>query len=62
MNKKVKMKLVGLNSNAFVLLGVFEKNARRQGWTEEEIDSVIDDATSGDYNHLLSVLMDNTES
>ena len=60
--KKVKLELVGLDGNAFALMGAFQKAARRQGWTPEEITKVLDDARSGDYNHLLCVLMDNTES
>jgi len=54
--KKVEMSLVGLNGNAFVLLGTFQKNAKRQGWTPEEINPVIEQATSGDYNNLLATL------
>lgn len=61
-NKKVKLELVGLDGNAFVLMGAFQSAARRQGWTKEEIKTVLDDCQSGDYNHLLRVLMDNTTS
>lgn len=61
-NKKVKLELVGLDGNAFALMGAFTRQARREKWTKEEIDSVIDDAQSGDYNHLLCVLMDHCES
>ena len=39
--KKVKMNLVGLDGNAFVLMGAFSRNAKRQGWTKEEIDVVL---------------------
>jgi len=59
--KKVKMNLVGLDGNAFVLMGAFSRNAKRQGWTKEEIDVVLQKCMSGDYNNLLSTLMDNTE-
>jgi len=61
MDKKVKMNLVGMDGNAFAILGAFSKNARRQGWSEEEIATVRDEATSGDYNHLLVTIMDNIE-
>jgi hypothetical protein len=54
--KKIKLKLVGLDGNAFALMGAFQQQARREGWTKEEIDAVLKDATSGDYNHLLCVL------
>lgn len=59
--KTVKMKLVGLDGNAFSLLGAFAREARRQGWKQSEIDSVRKEATCGDYNHLLRTLMEFTE-
>lgn len=59
--KKVKMKLVGLDGNAFSLMGAFKQNARRQGWKKEEIDVVIKKCMSGDYNNLLRVLIEHTE-
>ena len=59
--KKVKMTLQGLDGNAFVLMGAFSKNARRQGWSKEEIDAVITQCTSGDYDNLLQVLLSNIE-
>ena len=55
-NKKVHLRLVGLDGNAFYLLGAFQRQARKEGWTKEEIESVIKEATSGDYDHLLTVL------
>jgi hypothetical protein len=60
MKKKVELTLVGLDGNAFSLMGAFSQAARRQGWNQDEIKEVLDDAMSGDYNHLLRVLMDNT--
>jgi hypothetical protein len=59
--KKVKMKLVGLDSNAFSLMGAFKQNARRQGWNKEEIDVVMKKCMSGDYDNLLRVLIEHTE-
>ena len=57
----VKLDLVGLDGNAFILMGAFSKAARSQGWPKEMIDEVLTECRSGDYNHLLSTLMDNTE-
>jgi hypothetical protein len=54
--KKLKLKLVGVDGNAFCLMGVFQKQAHKEGWTETEIKTVLDDAMSDDYNHLLAVL------
>ena len=61
-SKRVRMNLVGLDGNAFALMGAFQKNARRQGWTQDQIDKVLDECTSGDYNHLLRVLIAHTEA
>jgi hypothetical protein len=59
MPKKVKLQLVGLDGNAFSILGAFSGAARRQGWTKEEIDAVTKDAMSKDYDHLLATIADN---
>ena len=57
---KVKLRLVGLDGNAFALMGAFTSAARKQGWEKSEIDEVINDCMSDDYDHLLNVLMENT--
>lgn len=56
-NKKVTLKLVGLNGNAFSLMGAFHKQARREGWSKDEIKEVLSECTKGDYNHLLVTLI-----
>lgn len=55
--KRVKLQLVGLDGNAFYLLGSFQRAARQQGWTKNEIDCVMQVAKAGDYNHLLRTLI-----
>lgn len=62
MATKVKLDLTVLDGNAFFLIGTFRKVARRQGWTDSEIKAVTDDAMSGNYDHVLQVLIANTES
>jgi hypothetical protein len=59
--KKVKLKLVGLDGNAFNLLGHFRRQAIKEGWSDKEISEVIDEATSGDYDHLLQTLLKYSE-
>ena len=54
--KKVKMTLIGLDGNAFCLMGAFSRNARRQGWKQPEIDKVLEEAKAGDYAHLVTTL------
>jgi len=61
MDKKVTLKLVGLDGNAFSIMGAFKKQAYKEGWTKEEIDSVLKEAMSGDYDHLLATIMDHCE-
>jgi hypothetical protein len=55
-NKKVNLSLVGLNGNAFALMGAFQRQARKEKWTSEEIKKVLDEAMKGDYDHLLVTL------
>jgi hypothetical protein len=52
--KIVKLGLVGLYGNAFTLLSAFRQAARRQNWSKDEIDKVLDEAMATDYNHLLA--------
>lgn len=56
-SKTITLELVGLDGNAFSLMGAFQRQAHREGWTKPEIDAVLNDCMSGDYDHLLSVLM-----
>ena len=55
-NKKINLTLVGLNGNAFALMGAFRRQALKEGWSNNEIDAVIKEAMSQDYDHLLAVL------
>lgn len=59
--KTVKLTLVGLDGNAFVLMGNFQRAARRQGWSDAEIKVVLDECMSGDYDHLLGTLIEHCE-
>jgi len=56
-NKKVKLNLVGLDGNAFALMGAFRSRAKKEGWDQDEISYVIEKCMSGDYDNLLCVLM-----
>lgn len=61
MDKKVKLTLVGLDGNAFVILGAFRQAARKQGFSKEWIEGVTREAMSGNYDHLLATIADNCE-
>lgn len=62
MNKKVTLELVGLDGNAFSIMGAFRRQAQKENWINDEIQSVLDEAMSGDYNHLLCTIMKYCES
>jgi hypothetical protein len=53
----VKVRLVGVNGNSFVILGTCQSAARKAGLTKEQIDEFLEEATSGDYDHLLCTCM-----
>lgn len=59
--KTVNLDMVGHNGNAFAIMGVFKRQARKEGWTQEEIDAVLDEAKSGDYDHLLATIIAHCE-
>lgn len=53
---KPTLHLIGSNGNAFVLLGLARFTAKKAGWNEDAIKAMLDEATSGDYDHLLCTL------
>lgn len=59
--KKVNLNLVELDGNAFMLMGAFSRQAKKEGWTREEIDAVRVECKSADYDHLIRTLMDNCD-
>jgi hypothetical protein len=54
---KVEMRLVGQDGNAFSIMGRFQGQARKAGWTKEQIQQAISEMTSGDYDNLLRTVM-----
>lgn len=54
--KKVEGTLVGVDGNAFALMGHWSRQARRQHWTSEDIGKVLDVCYEGDYSQLISTL------
>jgi hypothetical protein len=51
----VEVELVGHDGNAFAIMGRVSKELRRARVSEEEIKQYQNEATSGDYDHLLQV-------
>ena len=60
-NKTVNLDLVGVNSNAFMIMGVFQRQAKKEGWSKDEIDAVLSEAKSSDYVHLLATIENHCE-
>lgn len=60
-NKTVNLSLIGINGNAFAIIGVFKKQALKEGWTKNEVEKVLTVAKSGDYNHLLATIENHCE-
>jgi alanine racemase len=56
--KHINIELVGHDGNAFSIMGRVTNEMRRDGCTKEEIEEVMAEMQSGDYNHLLPTVMD----
>lgn len=54
---KVYVRLVGQDGNAFSIIGRCIQAMRRAHWEEDEIAEFRDEATSGDYHHVLQTAM-----
>lgn len=54
----IEVELVGQDGNAFLILGKVQKALRRAGVSEEEVKQYYNEATAGDYNHLLRTTME----
>ena len=54
---QVKIQLVGLDGNAFSILGRCREVARRAGISKENIENFTHEAQSGDYDNLLQTCM-----
>ena len=57
----VYLDLSSIDGNAYSLMGNWAAAARRARWPKVEIDRVLAQAKSGDYNHLICILSDNCE-
>ena len=53
----VSVKLVGEDGNAFAILGRVTKAMRKAQVDPTEIKAFQNEATSGDYDHLLATVM-----
>ena len=58
MKNKKDYSLIGVNGNAFSVMGYVRQAMKETGFTKNEIEAYTKDATSGDYDHLLVVSID----
>lgn len=54
----VKVKLVGTDGNAFALMGKVAQALRKAKAPASDITAFHEEATSGDYDHLLATCME----
>lgn len=52
-----KVKLIGQDGNAYNIMGLCRRAAKKAGWDKDKIDAVIQEMQNGDYNHLLRTAM-----
>lgn len=55
--EKPTVELLGKDGNAFAIIAECSKSARRAGWSQDELEELHRQLTSGDYDHLLAVVM-----
>lgn len=53
----IKVTLIGEDGNAFAILGNVRRAMKRAALPANEIDVFTAEATSGDYDHLLTTVM-----
>lgn len=55
-NIPLTVHLAGPDGNAFCILGNVQRLLKQAGYNKQEIDEVIKEAMSSDYNHLLETI------
>lgn len=59
---KEKYSLVGVDGNAYCVMGYVSHAMKNEGKSKEEIYAYYNDAMSGDYDHLLAVSVEMIDS
>lgn len=54
---EVTVQLTGRDGNAFAIMGAVKREMRRANLSPDQIQEYLDEARSGDYDHLLQVTM-----
>lgn len=58
---KPRVVLVGTDGNAFSILALCRKAARKAGWSDEQWEKVSSEMKAGDYDHLLAKAQEHFE-
>ena len=45
--------LSGIDGNVYAIFGACSKSARRNGISQKEVDTFLNEAKQGDYDHVL---------
>jgi hypothetical protein len=53
----IEVEISGIDGNAFSIMGTVQKALRRAGVSKEEQDQYFEEATSGDYDNVISTTM-----
>jgi len=56
--KKPVVQLIGSDSNPFAIMGTVKSALKKAGADQEYIEQYITEATSGDYDNVLTVTME----
>ena len=59
-NKYIVIDIKSSQGNAFYILAIFEDYLKKSKVPNKKINELIKDALSGDYDHLLKVINDNS--
>ena len=54
---EIEVTLTGTDGNAFAVIGKVCSELRRGGVSKEEVNAFTEEATAGDYNHVLMTCM-----
>jgi hypothetical protein len=54
---EVEVQLTGSDGNAFNILGMVQRELRHHDVPDDEVKQFMDEATAGDYDHLLQTAM-----
>lgn len=60
-SRKINLDLTVVDGNAYSLMGAFSGQAKREGWTPDEIKTVLDTSQTSDYNFLVMTLQSHCE-